>query len=165
MSVVDPRLILELTPFISTILIELATSGGEGKFNSEFKKIPEYQTLKSKGASVNNIQNTALLSFHYEQSMRYFDFATIAAFIIFLTRLYTVQTENSLVVVSGAISICVIIFLRVWTRRYFESKTPNEYARKEPSVELGHIEVRKGDGAVIIANLIPVISLVVLEYL
>lgn len=165
MTVVGPQLILELTPFISTILIELASSGGEGNFDSEFKKTQEFQELKSKAASITNIQNTALLSFHFEQSMRYFDFATIAAFVIFLTKLYTTDTGGNSVVVAGVISVSVIIFLRVWTRRYFESKTPNEYARKEPLIELGHVEIRKGDGSVILANMIPVICLVSLEYI
>ncbi|MGB9932905.1 hypothetical protein [Haloarcula amylolytica] len=163
MSFPSPGLVLEITPFLSTIVVEIATAGGEGKFEGEFQKQPEYDVIGDSPASAENIRYTALFSYHYEQSMRYFDIATIAAFVIFLTKLYTAESVSGLVVFAGAVSICSIVGLRVWMRRYFESKTPTEYARKDLFCTYRGLTIRKGDLAIITANLAPVACLVFLD--
>jgi hypothetical protein len=163
MNFPSPGLILEITPFLSTIIVEMATAGGEGKFEGEFQKQPEYRVIGESPASVENIRYTALFSYHYEQSMRYFDIATIAAFVIFLTKLYTADDASGLIVSAGVISIGFIVGLRVWMRRYFESKTPTEYARKDLLYTYRGLILRKGDLAIVTANLVPVVCLVVLD--
>ncbi|MDJ1433567.1 hypothetical protein [Halostagnicola sp. A-GB9-2] len=165
MSFPSPGLVLEVTPFISIIIVEIATSGGEGKFDGEFQKQPEYDVIGDSPASAKNIQYTALFSYHYEQSMRYFDIATIAAFVIFLTRLHTTEDTSGLVVFAGVVSICFIVSLRVWMRRYFESKTPTEYARKDWVWNFRGLIIRKGDLAIVTANLAPVACLVFLDFM
>ena len=163
MSFPSTGLILEVTPFLSTIIVELATAGGEEKFQGEFQKQPEYSVIGDSPASAENIRYTALLSYHYEQSMRYFDIATVAAFVIFLTKIYTADDATGLIVVAGVISIVFITGLRVWMRRYFESKTPTEYARKDLIFAFRGITFRKGDAAIVTANLVPVMCLIVLD--
>lgn len=165
MSWPGPSLILEITPFLSTIIVETATAGGEGKFSGEFRKQPEYDKIASSSATADNIRYTALLSYDYEQSMRYFDIATIAAFVIYITKLYTATDASGQIVLAGVITICFIVGLRVWVQRYFESITPNEYARREFVITRGGLTIRKGDFAVTAANLVPVVCLVLLEYL
>nr|WP_157829460.1 hypothetical protein [Haloarcula taiwanensis] len=165
MNFPSPGLILEITPFVSTIVVEMATAGGEGKFEGEFQKQPEFDVIGDSPASAENIKYTALLSYHYEQSMRYFDIATIAAFVIFLTKLYTAEEITGLVVSAGVVSICSIVVLRVWMRRYFESKTPTEYARKDLLFTFQGLTIRKGDLAIITANFVPVVCLVILDNL
>lgn len=164
MSFPSPGLILEITPFLSTIIVEIATAGGEGKFEGEFQKQPEYDVIGDTPASAENIRYTALFSYQYEQSMRYFDIATIAAFVIFLTKLHTAEDASNLIVAAGVISICFIVGLRVWMRRYFESKTPTEYARKDLLYTYRGLIIRKGDLAIVTANLAPVVCLVFLEF-
>ncbi|WP_143165410.1 hypothetical protein [Halobaculum gomorrense] len=160
----NPGLILEITPFISTIIVELATAGGEEKFSGEFKKQPEYSEIGDSPASADNIRNTALLSYDYEQSMRYFDIATIASFVIFLTKLYTAENASGSIVLAGIISICSVVGLRVWMTRYFESVTPTEYARKDLLLKYRGFLVRWGDLAIVTANLVPIVCLLFLEF-
>lgn len=163
MSFLSPGLILEVTPFLSIIVVEIATAGGESKFQGEFQKQPEYEEIGSSPASAENIRYTALFSYQYEQSMRYFDIATIAAFVIFLTKLYTAENTSELVVAAGLISICFIVGLRVWMSRYFESITPTEYARKDLVYTYRGLLIRKGDLAIVTANIVPVVCLVFLD--
>ncbi|MFC6763626.1 hypothetical protein [Natrinema soli] len=163
MSFPSAGLILEITPFLSTIVVEIATAGGEGKFEGEFQKQPEYGVIGDSPASAENIRYTALFSYHYEQSMRYFDIATIAAFVIFITKLYTAEGTSELIVSAAVISICFIVGLRVWMRRYFELKTPTEYARKDLLYTYRGLIIRKGDLAIMAANLAPVMCLVFLD--
>lgn len=168
-------LILEITPFLSIILIETVTSGGEGKFAGEFKKQPGYKEIKSDSpATINNIENTALLSYDYEQSIKYFDIAIIVSFVVYLTKSYTKTTgvedsttainngttSGSIIVVAGIVTIILIVGLRIGTQRYFESRKPTEYARKRVLYETGLVEMRMGDVLVIAGNLIPILSLI-----
>lgn len=164
MSFPSTGLILEVIPFISIIIVELATGGGEGKFKGEFKKQPVYNEISDNQATVNNIGYTALLSYHYEQSMRYFDIATIASFVIFLTKLFSEQESSKLIVIGGIISIVSIVTIRVWMRRYFESITATEYGRKDLLTYRGYT-IRKGDIAIVVANLIPIFCLILIDIL
>jgi hypothetical protein len=163
MNFPSPRLILEITPFLSTIIVELATSGGEEKFEGEFQKQPEFNEISDSPASAENIRYTALFSYHYEQSMRYFDIATIAAFVIFLTKLHTTKDASASILSAGVVSICFIVGLRVWMRRYFESITPTEYARKDLLLAFRGLVIRRGDLAIVTANIVPVLCLVYLD--
>lgn len=163
MSFLNAGLILEITPFLAIIIVETATAGGQNKFAGEFRKQPEYKEINNQAsASSKNINYTALLSYDFEQSMRYLDIAIVSTFVIYMTKLFNTNNGDGLIVVSGVANICFIVGLRVMIQRYFESKTPTEYARKDLLKKWKGFEIRWGDLSVFIANLIPILSLIFL---
>lgn len=165
MNLITTRLILEITPFISTILIESLTSGARAKFQYQLNNVSIDEVVDS--SEREDIENAATHSFHFEQSMRYYDLATIATFIIFLLKALDPTANASNTATAGVFVIVSIIALRVNTRRYFESRPPNKYGNTDQIVSISKLdfELYKGELQVIVANLIPVVSIVILDYL
>lgn len=163
MRLFTPRLILEITPFISTILIESLSSGARLKFQYQLNKISIDEVVAS--AEREDIENAATHSFHFEQSMRYYDIATISAFIIFLLKALDPITDSANTAIMGVFVILFISALRVNTRRYFESRPPNKYSNTDRVLNISRLnfEMYKGEFQVILANLIPVLSIILLD--
>jgi hypothetical protein len=166
MMTLNTRLLLELTPFISTILIEVLGSGAQSKLTYQLERLSIGEVLQS--ADREDVENSAALSFHFEQCMRYYDFAIIATFIVFLTKSLDAVVEIGRIATFGLLTVCLIIALRIRTRQYFETRAPNKYANEDhytPSIgSFQPIRLYWGEIGIITANMAPIIALVFLEF-
>ncbi len=157
----DARLILEITPFLATIIIELLSSGAGIKFEHQFDEI--FGSNSPLGPSdKEDLSNAAIHSFHFEQCMRYYDFTTIAVFIIFLSKSLDPTFNSRYTAIAGLACICVIIGLRVVTRNYFENETPTRYVNTNTAYSRS-FTLRWGEVGIISANLFPLVVLLSLN--
>jgi len=161
--ILNTRLILEITPFLTTIIIELLSSGAGIKFKHQFERI--FGKNSPLGSSdKEDLSNAAIHSFHFEQCMRYYDFTTIAIFIIFLSKSLDPSFNSQYTAILGLLCICIIIGLRVVTRRYFENETPTRYVNTN-ILNYGKIRLHWGEVGIVFANLCPMVVLLSLNFL
>lgn len=160
MSFEFARVALEVTPFIATIVVELLYRGGSDKFSKTISDISISEAVDE--ADLEDIENASIHSFHYEQSMRYFDFTIIAIFIVFLTKSGRELIPFSLVTVGGLSCIVIIIGLKRYARHYFENTKPNEYSNDKILFQRPRI-IRHGEGLILLANSIPITVILLLE--
>lgn len=152
-------LVFELAPFLSVMLVRVFSMGGDKVFEDKFEDIPVHKELGD--VNINAIRRVALLSYHFEQSMRFIDISIISIFIIFGARAYRVDIFWP-TIIAAIISLFLIIALRQRARNYFNTVMPMDYAERHKRVLMG-MTFRRGDLYVILSNMIPMVLLFLLN--
>lgn len=155
-------LVVEITPFVSVILIKSFSTSVDEKFDDKFRSLPEGDELGDGDIEV--AKKTALLSHHHEQSRIYTYMAIIWVFIIFSSRAYREGGILSLTFVFMILLLLGIIALNVWASDYFKSIKPVKYADSEEWSLKGRT-FRRGDTVAIVSNFLPIAALVLLQLL
>ncbi|WP_207586958.1 hypothetical protein [Halomontanus rarus] len=157
--------VIEITPFIATIVVQILSLGPSSKFARQIDKFEDDGISFEPHTS--DLETAAALSFDFQQCMRHYILSLLSVTIVFLAKLSQIDSGEDSILISAIAILIVILALREGTSRYFTTRQPNKYWVSDcwvKKIKGYKFYLHYGDAGVIIANVLPLLAIIVLNH-
>lgn len=158
--------LIEISPFLVTIVIEVLGTGANNEFEKQLEEIDN--ELFELGEFKPDLESAAAYSYDYKQSLNHYNVSIIAVTLVFMSKLATGSGNTDWVLISGILIILFVLVLKEVTSRYFTHRQPNKYWVNDcrSLTFLGQkFYFHYGAVGVLVANLVPIAAITMLNLL